>query len=438
MEKSILVGMFEARKKAYEIDYILEELEQLTVSAGGNVVEVFFQRRNAPDKRYLLGKGKVSEIKNFAYANHVDLLIFYNQLSNIQQRNLENFFGLKVVDRTRLILDIFATRARSLEGKLQVELAQHLYLLPRLTGKGIELSRLGGGIGTRGPGETKLESDRRRIKKRISIINKRLSRVIKNRNVQRKNRDEFPVPVVSMVGYTSAGKSTLFKKLTGEQVFISDKMFSTLDPLLRRVELNEVEPGYYFLLSDTVGFIRQMPRELFQSFRATLEEVHHADMVLHVIDISRSDYLNQKEEVEKVLENMNIPREKVIDVYNKIDLLEPGSSEKIQKKNIPDSRKAIDGGRDPLLESTRKSEVFLSAKNGQGVLALKKILFSAYFSQYQRYSLVIPPDVISLNSIRNWAIVTHHDQQDGLLRLDVLCSREKMIKFREKFGGYIK
>lgn len=438
VEKSILVGMFDTRKQGYEIEYILEELEQLTLSAGGDVVKVFFQRRNAPDKRYLLGKGKVAEIKNFAYANNIDLLVFFNPLSNIQQRNLESFFGLKVIDRTRLILDIFATRARSLEGKLQVELAQHLYLLPRLTGKGIELSRLGGGIGTRGPGETKLESDRRRIKKRISIINKKLARVIKNRNIQRKNRDDFPVPVVSMVGYTSAGKSTLFKTLTGEQVFISDKMFSTLDPLLRRVDLNEVESGYYFLLSDTVGFISQMPRELFQAFRATLEEVHHADIVLHVIDISRPDYLNQKKEVEKVLEDMKIPRDRVIDVYNKIDLLGPDSAETIQMKNDAVSQSISSDTPNTFLPVNQRSEVFLSAKKGQGILALKEILFFKYFSHYQRYSLAIPLDLVTLNSIRNWAIVTHHDRRGDWLQLEVLCSQEKMIKFKEKFGGYIK
>jgi GTP-binding protein HflX len=438
MEKSILVGMFDTRKQGYEIDYIMEELEQLTRSAGGEVVKVFFQKRNAPDKKYLLGKGKATEIKNFAYAKHIDLVVFYNQLTNIQQRNLERFFDLKVIDRTRLILDIFATRARSLEGKLQVELAQHLYLLPRLTGKGVELSRLGGGIGTRGPGETKLESDRRRIKKRISIINKRLVRVIKNRNIQRKNRDEFPVPVVSLVGYTSAGKSTLFKTLTGENVFISNKMFSTLDPLLRRVDLNEIERGFYFLLSDTVGFIRQMPSELLKSFRATLEEMFHADIVLHVIDISRPDYLNQKKEVEKVLEEIKISGNRIIDVYNKTDLLDQDSTDVIEMKKDPEHVKWDSGNQSRFQKDNLESEVFVSAKQGQGIIALKKIIFLKYFKNFQRFYFAIPRDLKSLNSIRNWAIVTHHDRKGDWLHLEILCSKEKMIKFKEKFGGYLK
>ncbi len=232
--------------------------------------------------------------------------MFNNVLTTLQQRNLEDELGIKVIDRSRLILDIFAARARSQEGKLQVELAQLLYLLPRLTGKGTSLSRLGGGIGTRGPGETKLETDRRQIKVKIARIRQKLKGVTRNRDLQRQNRRSLPVPLVALVGYTSAGKSTLFKALTGENVFISDQLFATLDPLLRRVDLHDSHPGYYFILSDTVGFIRDMPDELFTSFTATLEEVRQADLVLHVVDMTNPDWPGQKAEVEKVLRQLDV------------------------------------------------------------------------------------------------------------------------------------
>ena len=419
MEKSIIVGVFEPKKQEYEIKLILNELKLLTESAGGEVVEMFFQKRKSPDKKYHIGKGKVSEIKNIASWKTVDLIVFCNSLNNVQQRNLEHFFDIKVIDRTRLILDIFATRAQSLEGKLQVELAQMLYLLPRLTGWGIELSRLGGGIGTRGPGETKLEVDRRVIKKRISYIKKKLLKVIKNRDVQRKKRKLHPVPVVSLVGYTSAGKSTLFKALTNENVAISKQLFSTLDPILRRVELNEVDEGYYFLLSDTVGFIRDMPAELFESFKATLEEMIQSDMVLHIIDISNSDYLNQMEEVQKVLKKMGISENKIIKVFNKVDLLENS-----------------DGEADDLLK-TDNNRIFISAKEGKGIYGLKKEIFGMYFKDYERYKVRIPQEVLNLESIKNWAIVVSRNNHKNLVDLEVLCSRKKMLKFKEKYGGFV-
>jgi GTP-binding protein HflX len=420
MEKAVIVGLFDQRKRDFEIHQILEEMKLLTESAGGEVLEFFYQKREAPDRKYLIGRGKAEEIKDFIDLNQIELVIFYNRLSNMQQRNLENFFEIKVIDRSRLILDIFATRARSLEGKLQVELAQLLYLLPRLTGRGIELSRLGGGIGTRGPGETRLEVDRRGITKRISIVNKKLTEVIKHRELQRKNRKLYPVPVASLVGYTSAGKSTLFRALTGEDVAISSQLFSTLDPLLRRVELGEVKKGYYFLLSDTVGFIREMPQELFKSFRATLEEVVQSDIIVHVVDIANPDYLVQKREVEKVLVEMQVPAQKVITVYNKIDLLEgrsPGQSAA------------------PL--DTVDQVVYVSAKEKLGILNLKQAIFGKYFSDFDQYTLSLPIGLIQPESIGRWAIVLNKNMGDGLLHMDILCSRGKMIKFKEKYGGYV-
>ena len=414
MERALICGWFDIQEKTGDIALVLEELKALAETAGAEVTGQFFQKRAKPDRRLLIGQGKADEIKLAAHAQGANLIIFYNILNHMQQRNLEDLFSIKVIDRTRLILDIFAQRARSMEGKLQVELAQMLYLLPRLTGKGTSLSRLGGGIGTRGPGETKLEADRRTIKKRISLIRDRLTQVMKNRDVQRKNRKAMPVPLVSLVGYTSAGKSTLFKTLTGEDVFISRKLFSTLDPLLRRVDLTAIGAGYYFLLSDTVGFIRSMPAELFTSFKATLEEVVQADIVLHVVDITNPDYLSQKREVEKILAQLEVPREKIITIFNKIDLL--------------------DQNRD-LLEKEGNQEIFISAGEGLGIDRLKRTVFDRHFGDYQRFHLEIPEQQLSLESISHWAIVTGKNRtDDGLIQLEVLSPREKMAQFMEKIS----
>lgn len=420
-EKSILAALFDPHTRDSEIKCIMEEMELLTRSAGGEVVAMFPQKRRPPDARYLIGLGKVEEIKNFACAHDVNLIIFYNHLTNVQQRNLEKFFDMKVIDRTRLILDVFATRARSLEGKLQVELAQLLYLLPRLTGKGVELSRLGGGIGTRGPGETKLEADRRTINKRIALIKQKLEKVLRNRDIQRQSRKANPIPVVSLVGYTSAGKSTLFRALTGEETAISPLLFSTLDPVLRRVELSEIEEGYCLLLSDTVGFIRQMPKELFQAFQATLEEIVQSDLILHIIDVSDPDYLSRKEEVQVVLDHLKIPAEKIIHVYNKIDLLAA------EKENTATT----------AFDMTETGKIFISAAQKQGLRELKKAIFAKYFSDYGRYRVQIPKGIINPDSIPHWAIVLTKSFQEGMLNIEILCSRENMVKFKEKYGGYV-
>jgi len=285
--------------------------------------------------------------------------------------------------------------------------------LPRLTGKGVALSRLGGGIGTRGPGESKLETDRRLIKDKISRIRHKLEDVLKNRDVQRQRRRSLPVPLVSLVGYTSAGKSTLFKTLSGEEVYISDKLFSTLDPLLRRVDLFDVHPGYYFILSDTVGFIRSMPDELYTSFQASLEEVHHADLILHVIDMTNPDWLGQKHEVEKVLQQLKIDPEKIITVFNKIDLL-------------PE--------REALLGKKGRREVYVSAVERLGIAALKEEIFQNYFSDYERFQLEVA-DQQQLDALGQWAIVLENNRIDGHFQVGVLSSREKMLKFKEKHGG---
>jgi GTP-binding protein HflX len=415
-EKALICGLFSAQQRETEIVSCMEELRALCQTAGADVVAQTWQKRPVPDRKYLIGLGKAEEIKLQIAAAGANLVVFFNVLSSLQQRNLEDLLDAKVIDRSRLILDIFAQRARSIEGKLQVELAQLLYLLPRLTGKGVALSRLGGGIGTRGPGESKLETDRRLIKDKIARIRHKLEAVLKNRDLQRRSRNFLPVPLVSLVGYTSAGKSTLFKTLSGEEVYISKKLFSTLDPLLRRVDLFDVHPGYYFILSDTVGFIRAMPEELFISFQASLEEVHYADLILHIIDLTNPDWLGQKNEVEKVLQQLKIDRHKIITVYNKIDLL-------------PD--------REALLSKMNSREVYVSAIDQLGITALKEVIYQNYFTDYESYQLEVT-DEQQLNALSQWAIVLENNRIADGFQVRVLSSREKMLKFKEKHGGKIR
>jgi len=296
----------------------LAEFRELVASAGGTVAAEILQRRAKPDPATLIGAGKVEEIAGVAASVDADLVLFDHDLTPTQLRNLEAALPCRVLDRTQLILDIFARHARTREGQLQVELAQLEYLLPRLTGKGKAMSQLGGGIGTRGPGETKLETDRRGIKRRIDRLKIDLDAVRRVRKQQRQRRESVPVPTVALVGYTNAGKSTLFNQLTGAQVLQSPKMFATLDPKLRAIELPSRRK---VLLSDTVGFIRNLPHTLVTSFRATLEEVAQAEVLLHVRDAASSYGEEQKTQVERVLgelESLGKPR---VEVLNKIDLL---------------------------------------------------------------------------------------------------------------------
>ena len=301
-EQAILVGMESPEVTPEETASSLEELARLADTAGADVLLQLTQRRGRPDAATFLGRGKAEELASFCRSLGAGLVIFDRELSAAQARNLESVTGVRIIDRTQLILDIFARRARTREGKLQVELAQLNYLLPRLVGRGTELSRLGGGIGTRGPGETKLEVDRRRIRKRIAELNEAIRDVQKHRELLRRSRKEIPVPLAALVGYTNAGKSTILKKLTGAQVLVEDKLFATLDPTTRRVVLpnNEV-----VLLTDTVGFIRNLPHHLVAAFRATLEEVVEADLLLHVVDASHPDLEGQMEAVERVLESLD-------------------------------------------------------------------------------------------------------------------------------------
>jgi GTPase len=324
----------------------LAELRDLATSAGAEIAGEILQRRDRPDPATLIGRGKLEEIAGAAASVSADLLLFDHDLTASQQRNIENVVHARVIDRTQLILDIFATHARTREGQLQVELAQLDYLLPRLTGRGAEMSQLGGGIGTRGPGETQLETDRRKIYRRIRHVKEQIENVRRIRAQQRQRRESVPVATVALVGYTNAGKSTLFNALTHATVLESPRMFATLDPTLRSVTLPSKRK---VLLSDTVGFIRNLPHALVSSFRATLEEVQRAALILHVSDANSPLSAEQDAQVDRVLTELEAGHKPALHVKNKVDLLPPKQ-------------------RDSLLDDART--VHVSAAKGIGLTTL--------------------------------------------------------------------
>ena len=317
MERAALVGVVNPSNRV-DADHSLDELAGLAEAAGARVVLRMLQERPKPDPATFIGAGKVSSLAAACDEADVDVVIFDNELSPAQLRQLEERLDRKVIDRTQLILDIFARRARTREGKWQVELAQLKYLLPRLAGSGTALSRLGGGIGTRGPGETKLESDRRRIRVRIQAIQREIDQVRQRRSQLRERRHKHSVPTVALVGYTNAGKTTLFNRLTDETAVASDALFVTLDPLVRRARLPD---NRELLVSDTVGFIDRLPHALVAAFGATLEEVAEADLILHVIDAGSPERERQVTAVHNVLEEVGASDVPTVPVYNKIDTI---------------------------------------------------------------------------------------------------------------------
>ena len=323
MERVILAAVELGSKKqaSYDVEESLAELATLARSAGGEVVEQTIQSRPKADAATLVGSGKVEELTASVKSFDADVVIFDNDLSPSQQRNLEKALETRVIDRTQLILDIFARRARTREGQLQVELAQLSYLLPRLTGKGLAMSRLGGGIGTRGPGETQLETDRRKIRQRIQTIEKNLESVRAGRGIQRRQRQAVPLATTALVGYTNAGKSTLFNRLTGAAVVADARMFATLDPTVRHIMLPSHRKT---LLSDTVGFIRNLPTALVKAFRATLEEVVEAQLLLHVIDASSPAAAEHAAHVRDVLREIGAGETPQVLVFNKVDAIPGG------------------------------------------------------------------------------------------------------------------
>jgi len=331
LERAFLAGWESTRRDGVTAGIVaaedsLRELRELTISAGARVVGEALQRSPEPEPATLLGRGKVHEVRTQARTASADLVIFDHDLTPTQLRNLEKLLDLKVIDRTQIILDIFARRARSREGQLQVELAQLNYLLPRLSGHGTVLSRLGGGIGTRGPGEQQLEYDRRRIRRRIRILTEGIDRVRSQRALHRAHRRDQNLHIVALVGYTNAGKSTLFNALTAAGVVTSSRMFATLDTTVRAMVLDSHRMA---LLSDTVGFIRKLPPHLVAAFRATLEELDEARVLLHVTDASDPQCAAQDAAVEALLEDLGVASTPRLHVWNKIDLLAPGERRRV-------------------------------------------------------------------------------------------------------------
>ena len=359
------------------MSWYVAELVQLAQSAGARVVGEFHQRRARSDSGSYIGQGKTEELYEEVQALGATVVIAAEELSPTQLKNLEEAVQVRVIDRTQLILDIFAQRAHTREGKLQVELAQLQYLLPRLTGRGIEMSRIGGGVGNRGPGETKLETDRRRIRTRITDVQEELGEVVKHRNIQKAARRKLSFPHAALVGYTSAGKSTLLNTLSGSGVAVDSMLFSTLDPTTRRVVLPD---GWAVLITDTVGFIRDLPHHLVAAFRATLEEVIEADFLIHVVDSSHPRMNEQRVAVEDVLEELGVDDKPILTVFNKIDV-------------APDQyeiRRAV---------AETPNSVYISAKTLDGIPYLMKQMTKTIQSLLQHIRMEVPysrSDLVSL------------------------------------------
>ncbi len=394
----------------------LAEFRELLLSAGGQVVAELLQRRPRPDPATLIGSGKVDEIAGVAASTQADLVLFDHDLTPTQLRNLEAALPCRVLDRTQLILDIFARHARTREGQLQVELAQLEYMLPRLTGRGKAMSQLGGGIGTRGPGETQLETDRRRIQRRIDQLKLDLEAVRRVRKQQRQRREAVPVPTVALVGYTNAGKSTLFNCVTGAQVLSSARMFATLDPKLRAIELPSRRR---VLLSDTVGFIRNLPHTLVTSFRATLEEVVQAEVLLHVRDAASSYGEEQKAQVEKVLGELDSLAKPRIEVLNKIDLLREGEHSQLRQR------------------AQARGEVAVSALTGEGMGTLLAAIDGALRSDpIVDAELRVPQHEGAVLAAVEAGMVVHTREYEGnLVRLTVSGPASlvgRMRRFRQR------
>lgn len=370
-ERAVLVGLESTSKdKINGMSYgerSLAELEELAITAGAIVLKKILQTRPKKDPAFYVGKGKLEEIALICQALHADLLIFDDELSASQINNIESVVGIKVIDRTSLILDIFAQRARSKEGKYQVELAQLKYRISRLSGLGRQLSRLGGGIGTRGPGEKKLETDRRHIRNRIKYLNSQLEQIESRRNSLRSARSDRDVPVIALVGYTNAGKSTLMNKLCDADVFAENKLFATLDPTTRRLPL---EDGKYALLIDTVGFIRKLPHHLIEAFKSTLEEAVYADLLIHVVDVSSEEVEEQVKVVDSILEDLGVLDKPVIMAFNKIDKVSSYTRPGIINKN----GKCFE----------------ISAVNGDGIEELKKGIKDALPQNEVEVKLFVP------------------------------------------------
>jgi GTP-binding protein HflX len=413
-ERALLIGLEQQGVSKWELHDSLDELRELANSAGAEVVQTVTQKLQKPTAPYYIGRGKAESIKESCQDQHVTSVIFDDELSPAQGRNLENLLARKVIDRTQLILDIFAQRARSREGRLQIELAQLQYLLPRLTRMWHHLSRQTGGIGTRGPGETQLEVDRRRVQERIARLERELESVRKTRAIQRQGRKRHQWPVAAVVGYTNAGKSTLLNLLTGADVLAENKLFATLDPITRSLVLPNKQR---VLLTDTVGFLRKLPHTLIESFKATLEEVNEADLLIHISDLSHPRVDEQMEAVDRVIKELDAYGKQTLIVFNKIDNLT--------------NREVIDSYLNRFAGS-----VAISARTGEGVNKLVEALEGALSSWRLRSRFRIPANesaliaeihrvghVLELRYDANEAVIVAHVPPDLAQKLERYAAR---------------
>lgn len=369
-EKAVLIGLITQLQDDERSKEYLDELEFLTYTAGGEVVKRFVQKLTTPNTKTFLGSGKIEEVRTFIEDNNIGLAVFDDELSPAQQKNIERIFECKIIDRTNLILDIFAQRAQTSYARTQVELAQYQYLLPRLTGLWTHLERQRGGIGMRGPGETEIETDRRIVRDRIALLKKKLSKVDKQMAVQRGNRGALVR--VALVGYTNVGKSTLMNTISKSQVFAENKLFATLDTTVRKVVIGNLP----FLLTDTVGFIRKLPTQLVESFKSTLDEVTEADLLLHVVDISHPSFEHHIESVNKILDEIQASNKPSIMVFNKIDAYQP---EEIEEDDlITEKTKAhytLEEWKNTWMNSENNSAIFISALNKENLEDFRKTVY---------------------------------------------------------------
>ena len=374
-EKTVLVGLIQNDQTNEQVSEYLDELAFLSETAGAIAVKRFTQKLAHPDSRTFVGKGKLEEIKNYVSGRNINLVIFDDELTGSQISNIEKELGVKTIDRSDLILDIFASRARTAQAKVQVELAQYQYLLPRLKGMWKHLERQGGGIGTRGPGETEIETDRRIVKDKISLLRKRLAEIDKQSFTQRKERGELIR--VALVGYTNVGKSTIMNLLSKSEVFAENKLFATLDTTTRKVVFENTP----FLLSDTVGFIRKLPHHLVESFKSTLDEVREADILLHVVDISHPQYEEQIGVVNKTLQELNAFDKPILTIFNKMDLYEEKNfdewlDESVQQEILRELKEKWD-------EATGNNCVFVSAQEKNNIDALRELILNKVRDSYK-------------------------------------------------------
>ncbi|MDT3740495.1 MAG: GTPase HflX [Candidatus Kapabacteria bacterium] len=415
IEKAVIISVIRKGSDRAISDEHLDELEFLVQTAGAEIIERFVQELAKPNSSTLVGSGKAEEIKEYIKENSANLAIFDDDLSPVQVRNLEKILEVKVIDRSGLILDIFAKHARTNEAKTQVELAQLQYVMPRLTRMWTHLSKQFGGIGTKGPGETQIETDRRAIKQRIQMLKEKLDDITRNKEVQRKNRSSFPR--FSLVGYTNAGKSTLMNVLTDAGVYVENKLFATLDTTVRQFTM---PAGMSALLSDTVGFIRKLPTHLIASFRSTLAEAAEADVIVHVVDVSHPFFRDQIKVVEETLESLKIKNKPTILVLNKIDLIEDYIGINAIKQEFDKS-------------------IFVSAKRHINIQALLEKFQDVYNEQSKEIKFILPYNRMDMIAMlyKCAEIITKNEGDDGI-EFSVRVQPDDLDFFNNKFGGFIK